>query len=123
MRNLIHTWKEIEQDHPIPLLHRQVITGDKILVAMVELDKGCKVALHHHDSEQIANVISGRVLWGIGAPGSPERQEFVMVGGQALRLPSNLPHEVEALEDSRILDMLSPPGPMGVDSQGSAEVE
>ena len=120
MRNLDHTCNEIEQDHPNPLLHRQVVTGDKILVAMVELERGCKVALHHHDSEQIANVIRGRVRWGIGEPGSSERKEFDMVGGQVLHLPSNLPHEVEALEDSRILDMLSPPGPMGVDSQGSA---
>jgi hypothetical protein len=40
-----------------------------------------------------------------------------MQGGEVLHLPSNLPHAVEALEETHILDMLSPPGPMGVDSQ------
>jgi hypothetical protein len=69
MRNLLHNWDEIESDHPVPLLHRQVITGDKILLAMVHLEPGCKVALHHHESEQIAYVLSGLVRWGIGEPG------------------------------------------------------
>lgn len=88
-----------------------------MLAAMVRLEAGCKVALHHHLSEQIAYVISGRVRWGIGDLGSSDRREFEMVGGDVLRLPSHLPHEVEALEETTILDILAPPGPMGVDSQ------
>jgi quercetin dioxygenase-like cupin family protein len=116
MQNLIYRWKDIEPDHPVPLLHRQLMKGEHILVAMVQLEKGCKVALHNHVSEQIAYVISGRVKWGLGQPGTPERSEFEMTGGEVLHLPSNILHEVEALEDTTILDMLSPPGPMGVDS-------
>ena len=119
MENLLYRWHEIEADHPIPLLHRQMVKGDQILAAMVRLEKGCKVALHQHDSEQVAYVISGRVRWGVGGPGSAERKEFEMTGGEVLRLPSNLPHEVEALEETMILDMLAPPGPMGVDRQGA----
>lgn len=117
MPDLLHRWEEIDADHPVPLLHRKLVRGEHILVAKVHLEPGCKVALHHHVSEQIAYVLSGRVRWGIGNPGSPEREEFEMTGGEILHLPSNLPHEVEALEDTHILDMLSPPGPMGVDSQ------
>ena len=120
MDNLVSRWADIAPDNPVPLLYRQMITGDKILVAMVKLEPGCKVALHHHDSEQIAYVMSGRVLWGLGEPGTPERREFEMVGGEVLHLPSNLPHEVLAIEETRILDMLSPPGPMGVDRQGKS---
>ena len=115
----LYLWQEIEADHPIPLLHRQMVRGEQILAAMVRLEKGCKVALHQHVSEQMAYVISGRVKWGWGAPGSPEREEFEMTGGQILHLPANLPHEVEALEETMILDMLAPPGPMGVDRQGA----
>lgn len=118
MENLLYKWDEIEADWPIPLLRRQAVRGEHILAAMVNLEQGCKVALHHHASEQIAYVISGRAKWGLGEPGSPERREFEMTGGEVLHLPSNLPHEVEALEDTKILDILSPPGPMGVDSQG-----
>jgi quercetin dioxygenase-like cupin family protein len=117
MEKLLYRWKDIEPDHPIPLLHRQSMKGDRILFAKVHLEAGCKVALHNHESEQIAYVLSGRVRWGLGAPGTDERREFEMIGGEVLHLPSNLPHEVEALEDTHILDLLSPPGPMGVDSQ------
>lgn len=38
--------------------------------------------------------------------------------GQVVLLPSNCLHGVETLEDSLLIDVLSPPGPMGVDSQG-----
>ena len=118
MDRLLYRWTDVEADHPVPLLHRRLVKGEKALVAMVHLEPGCKVDLHHHESEQIAYVISGRVRWGVGNPGSPERSEFEMTGGEVLHLPSNLPHEVLALEDTRILDVLAPVGPMGVDSQG-----
>ena len=117
MENLLHRWSEIESDSPIPLLSRQAVRGDNILAAMVKLEKGCKVALHNHTSEQFAYILSGRVKWGLGAPGTPERREFEAGEGELLRLPSDLPHEVEALEDTQILDILSPPGPMGIDNQ------
>ena len=61
--------------------------------------------------------VSGRARWGLGAPESAERREFEMTSGEVLHLPSNLPHEIEALEETMILDMLAPPGPMGVDRQ------
>ncbi len=117
MKARLYSWIDIEGDQPIPLLTRQKVTGERILVARVRLEAGCKVELHQHESEQIACVLSGRVRWGVGQPGSPEREEFEMTGGQVLHLPSEIPHEVTALEDSLILDLLSPPGAMGVDSQ------
>ena len=120
MDKLVRRWEDIAPDNPIPMLYRQMLSGDRILVDMVKLEPGCKVALHHHESEQIAYVISGRVKWGIGEPGSADRREFEMTDGEVLHLPSNLPHEVLAIEETRILDMLSPPGPMGVDSQGQS---
>lgn len=111
------SWEEVSEDNPIPLLTRRMIKGEKALVARVFLHKGCHVALHHHDSEQIAIHISGEVLWRVGAPGSPEYREVVLLGGDVMVLPSNVPHSVDALEDTVIHDVLSPIGPMGVDSQ------
>ena len=122
MKANLYTWTEVESDHPISLLTRQKVTGERILVARVHLLPGCKVALHQHESEQIACVLSGRVRWGIGDPSSEDRQELEMIGGQVLHLPSNLPHEVTALEETWILDLLSPPGAMGVDSQENSEL-
>ena len=88
-----------------------------MLWAHVELAKGCEVATHFHENEQIAYVISGRVLWRLGEVGSADYTEQESVGGTVVHLPSNFPHGVLALEDSVILDVLSPPGEMGVDHQ------
>lgn len=108
----LFTWAEIEPDNPIPLLTRRLVTGEQALVASVELEQGCVVAVHSHASEQIAVMLSGRARWTVGG------EEFEMRGGQALLLPANVPHGVVALEPTKIFDVLAPPGPMGVDRQG-----
>lgn len=109
-------WSSAECDYPIPLLTRRRVEGKNILVARVRLEAGCYVAPHRHESEQIAVILSGRVRWTTGEPGSEEERE--MAGGDVMVLPSNVPHSVLAIEETEVLDILSPPGPMGVDSQG-----
>lgn len=113
MEAILHRWADIDEDNPIPLLFRKRVSGAQMLVAKVRLKKGCQVAMHHHDSEQMAIVLSGKVRWTIGE----DRRIVEVGGGEVLELPSNVPHAVEALEDTDILDILSPPGPMGVDNQ------
>jgi len=115
----IYRWSEITEDHPIALLARKQIWADRILVAQVHLDKGCYVAPHSHESEQVAYMVSGRAHWWIGEEGSAKRHELFTTGGEVLHLPSNIVHSVEALEDCEIIDLLSPPGKMGIDSQGA----
>ena len=119
MNATIHHLDQIEEDHPIPLIHRKTVSGDRVLLARVRLDKGCHVALHQHESEQVAYVVSGRVLWTLGAPGSPEYRQVETGPGEVVVLPSLFPHGVDALEDTLIIDLLSPPGAMGIDRQGS----
>ena len=111
--------ERLEADNPIPLLTRKLIQGDQAMVAFVELAKGCHVAVHHHVSEQIAYIVSGRVKWTLGDSTSDDFQELIVEGGTIVRLPSNFPHGVDALEDTVIIDVLSPPGNMGVDFQKS----
>jgi quercetin dioxygenase-like cupin family protein len=117
MQATAFSWPEVAEDNPIQLLRRRRIAGEKMLVARVFLEKGCQVATHNHESEQIAIVMSGHVRWGIGVEGSPERREIEMRGGEVMLLPSNVFHSVDALEDTEIIDVLSPPGAMGIDSQ------
>jgi quercetin dioxygenase-like cupin family protein len=117
MKATAFSWPDVAEDNPIQLLHRRKILGEKMLVARVSLKKGCLVTTHHHDSEQIAMVQSGHVRWNIGADDAPERYELEMRGGEVLVLPSNVPHGIMALEDTEIIDVLSPAGAMGIDSQ------
>lgn len=113
-----YRWAEVKEDNPIDFLRLRRISGERMLVARVFLDKGCHVATHFHESEQIGVVISGRVNWTIGADDSPDQYTVELRGGELMVVPSNVPHAVDALEDTEIIDILSPPGKMGVDSQG-----
>ena len=79
------------------------------------LRRGCSVATHHHENEQIAYVVSGKIRFVIGPEDSAESREITVEGGEVMHLPSNVPHSAVALEDSLVLDLFSPPGEMGVD--------
>jgi quercetin dioxygenase-like cupin family protein len=119
MEAIPYSWTNVESDQPISLLTRQRITGEKLLVAKVHLASGCHVALHQHENEQMAMVLSGHVVWTLGAAGDPAQRKLEMRGGEMLHLPANVWHGVDAIEDTDIIDVLSPPGAMGVDRQGS----
>jgi quercetin dioxygenase-like cupin family protein len=114
---IAHRWESVPADQPIPLLTRQKIEGERMLLARVHLAQGCVVALHQHPSEQMAVVVSGRVRWTVGAEGDPDRRQIEMGAGEVLQLPGGVWHGLTALEDSQIIDILSPVGAMGVDSQ------
>ena len=103
-----YKWHELAIDAPLELLERRRIAGKRMMLAQVELKRGCHVATHSHESEQLACVLSGRMRFGLGAEGSPERREVVVQGGEVLHLPSNVPHSADALEDSVVLDVFSP---------------
>jgi quercetin dioxygenase-like cupin family protein len=119
MNATIHSVAAIESDNPIALLTRRRLYGDRMLWAHVCLEEGCEVATHQHDNEQIAFVITGKVRWLLGEPGSADYSETITEGGTVVHLPGGFPHGVIALEDTVILDVLSPPGEMGVDHQSS----
>lgn len=114
----IYSLSNVQEDSPVPLLFRRKVSGERILLAHIRLEKGCHVALHSHENEQVAYVVSGRMKWVLGAPGTPEHREVIVEGGTVLHLPSNFPHGADALEDTLIVDLLSPPGDMGIDKQG-----
>jgi len=72
------------------------------------LGEDAEVPTHAHENEQFAYVIRGRVRFGIGAEGSPQRDEIEMTGGEVLHLPANVPHSVVALQETLVLDLFSP---------------
>lgn len=120
MSNGRTSWSEIPLDHPIPLLHRRLVRGENLMVAQVHLEPGCKVELHSHISEQVAYLVSGHVRFFLYSEHGPDRVDVEMRPGDVLVLPPNRPHGVDAIEDSIIIDMLAPVGPMGVDQREPA---
>ena len=57
---------------------------------------------HQHPNEQITNVLAGRLRFVL------EDEEQIVGAGATVLIPPDVPHEVEALEDSIALDVFSP---------------
>ena len=117
MESGVFALNDLPVDHPIPLLERHKIQGERILCAHILLKAGCHVAGHRHESEQLTYVMSGRARWTFGEPGTPRRETFEVTGDSVVLAPSNAWHEIVADEDTLLVDILSPPGAMGIDSQ------
>jgi quercetin dioxygenase-like cupin family protein len=99
----IYEWNQVEKEQLSPTFARQVIHSDTMTVARVYLQKGCSVPEHSHHNEQISMMEQGSVKFVMGG------QELVLRAGQILRIPPNVPHSAEALEDSIAVDLFSPP--------------
>jgi len=99
-------WDDVPWESLNDKLERRLITGDGIMLAHVMLRKGCVVPKHHHHNEQFTYILKGALRFRIGDDGG---EEIIVRTGEVLHLPSNLPHEAEALEDTLDMDVFSPP--------------
>ena len=109
MQARVHRWADLMVDRPMALLERRRIIGEKAMLSQVLLKRGCQVPTHAHANEQLACILSGKLRFGIGAEGSRERHDIVVNAGEVLHLPANVPHSAEAMEDTLVLDIFSPP--------------
>ncbi len=107
--SLVHRWETLTQDNPMPLLSRKRVIGENMMLSHITLAKGCHVPSHSHANEQFAVILSGRLKFGLGAPGTSDYREVTVSAGEVLHLPPNLPHSAHALEDTLALDIFSPP--------------
>lgn len=96
-------WHTIPLEDLNPLLQRQFVVGQEIMLARVLLKKGCIVPEHYHHNEQLTYIVEGALKFWI------DNQEIVVHAGEVLCIPSNMPHKAEALEDTVDLDVFTPP--------------
>ena len=96
-------WHTIPLEDLNPLLQRQFVYGQEIMLARVLLKKGCIVPLHSHHNEQLTYIVEGALKFYI------DGQEIVVHAGEVLCIPANMPHKAEALEDTVDLDVFTPP--------------
>ncbi len=95
-------WKSEPVEQLGPLIGRQVIHGTSMTVGRIILGAGALVPMHEHEQEQTANVLAGRLRFTIGS------DVVEIAGGESVLIESGVPHEVEALEDSIVLDIFAP---------------
>jgi quercetin dioxygenase-like cupin family protein len=96
-------WHAIPLEDLNPLLQRQFVVGQEIMLARVLLKKGCIVPEHSHHNEQLTYILEGALKFWI------DGREIVVNAGETLCIPSNMPHKAEALEDTVDLDVFNPP--------------
>ena len=112
----LHKWDEVEREPLTPLLDRQMVYGERIMLSRIYLKKGSVVALHHHENEQASYVLEGVIRFYYG---HAELETVDVYAGEVLFLPSNVPHSAEALEDSVSLDIFNPPRQDWIDGTDS----
>jgi quercetin dioxygenase-like cupin family protein len=96
-------WSAIPLEDLNPLLQRQFVVGQEIMLARVLLKKGCIVPEHSHHNEQLTYILEGALKFWI------DGKEIVVNAGETLCIPSNMPHKAEALVDTVDLDVFAPP--------------
>ena len=99
-------WDDMPKERVTEHIHRRLVTGERMMLAHVYLDKDAVVPTHAHDNEQITYVLEGALHFWLGEDGS---EEVVVRSGEVLHIPSNLPHKAVALEDTLDVDVFCPP--------------
>src|SRR3954470_1446716 len=102
----LHRWDDMAKERVTDLLSRRLITGERMMLAHVYLDKGCIVPKHSHENEQITYILEGALKFWIG---EDESKEVIVRAGEVLVIPSHVLHKAEALEDTLDVDIFSPP--------------
>src|SRR5882724_6492472 len=98
-----YNWNEVPEVELSPGLTRQMIHTSRMTILRVKFKKGAAAPLHHHVHEQVSTLASGAMRFNVAG------ETVLLHPGELLHLPSDVPHSAEALEDSVLIDVFSPP--------------
>ena len=98
----LHRWDEIALEKVTEMISRKIVSGEREMLAQIYLKRGALVPIHAHDSEQMTYILQGSLRFLI------DGEEIIVREGEVLHIPSRLPHQAEALEDTLELDVFSP---------------
>ena len=98
----LHRWDEIALEKVTEMISRKIVTGEREMLAQIYLKRGALVPMHSHESEQMTYVLQGALQFLI------DGEEITVREGEVLHIPSWVPHQAEALDDTFELDIFSP---------------
>jgi quercetin dioxygenase-like cupin family protein len=84
------------------LLVKPLIKGDEMTFLEIHYTPGVGAPLHVHSHESLAYVVKGKVKMTIGA------EEYILGPGDVCRHPKGVPHGVEGIEESIVVEIKSP---------------
>jgi quercetin dioxygenase-like cupin family protein len=81
----------------------RAVEGERLTMAVIDLDPKAVSPEHHHENEQLGFVIAGTITMRIGA----EKRE--LHAGDTYAIPSNVPHDALAgPEGATVVDVFAP---------------
>jgi quercetin dioxygenase-like cupin family protein len=101
-RAALTRWDELALEKITEMASRKAITGGRETMAQVWFKKGALVARHLHESEQMTYVLDGALRCTI------DGEDLIVRAGEVMVIPSGVPHQIEILEDTLVIDTFSP---------------
>src|SRR5919202_765225 len=103
----VSAYEKLGRIAPLPIWHgiaARLVSGERLTLAVVELDPGAVVAEHSHENEQLGLVLRGSMDFRIGD------EKRVVGPRETWTIPSNTPHEeVGGPEGAVLIQVLAPP--------------
>ena len=98
----VHRWDEIALEKITEMISQKIVAGEREMLAQIYLKRGALVPMHSHESEKMTYILQGALRVVVGG------EEMTVREGEVLHIPSWIPHQAEALEDTFELDVFSP---------------
>ena len=84
------------------LLVKPLIKGEQMTLLEIHYTPGVGAPLHVHDHESLAYVVKGKVKMTVG------KEVYTLGPGDVCRHPQGVPHGVEGIEESIVVEIKSP---------------
>ena len=98
-------WKEVPVEQVTPKMQRQLVYGEKVMIAKMKFKDGFKVPLHDHINEQVTQVLSGTIRFWFG---KSKEEVMDLHAGDVVVIPANVPHEALMIGDVEEIDTWAP---------------
>ena len=81
----------------------RAVDGERLTIAVIDLDPNAVLPEHHHENEQLGFVIAGIITMTIGG------EKRAMRAGDTYAIPSHVPHDAQAGPDGcTVTDVFAP---------------
>ena len=97
----LHCWSDLPLEKVTAMVSRKVVAGERQTLIQAYLKRGTHVPLHVHEAEQMLYVLKGALRCRVAG------RDVTVRDGEVLHVPSGLPHQAEAVEDTFELVVLA----------------
>ncbi|HEY6357576.1 MAG TPA: cupin domain-containing protein [Vicinamibacterales bacterium] len=102
----VYRWDELDLEKVTEMIARKAIVGVRETMVQTFLKRGALVPRHVHGTEQFIYVLQGALRARVGDEDAATVRE-----GEVLQVPAGAPHQIEALDDTFVLDIKGTEGP------------